>query len=72
VHVHGARVGSTLALACCTGGGTGSFQMMQAAALPDTFGPQNTLVILVNFQDNTAQPWTTQQAQSMVFGTASN
>jgi hypothetical protein len=72
VHVHGTRIGNTLALACCTGGSTGSFQVMQAAALPNTFGPQNTLVILVNFQDNTSQPWTTQQAQSMVFGTASN
>jgi NPCBM-associated, NEW3 domain of alpha-galactosidase len=72
VHAHGTRVGGTLALACCTGGSSGSFQVTQAAPLSNTFGAQNTLVMLVNFQDNTAQPWTTQQAQSMVFGTASN
>jgi hypothetical protein len=39
--------------------------------LPNTFGAQSTLVILVNFQDDpTNQPWTPSQVQSAVFGSA--
>lgn len=41
------------------------------APLPNTFGAQNTLVILINFQDApTNQPWTPSQVQSAVFGSA--
>ncbi len=41
--------------------------------LPNTFGAQSTLVILVNFQDNpTNQPYTVAYAQSVVFGTTSS
>jgi hypothetical protein len=37
--------------------------------LPNTFGAQSTLVILVNFQDAPSnQPWTPAQIQSEVFG----
>jgi hypothetical protein len=37
--------------------------------LPNTFGAQNTAVILVNFQDApTNQPWTPTQVQAAVFG----
>ncbi len=37
--------------------------------LPNTFGAQSTLVILVNFQDAPSnQPWTLAQVQSEVFG----
>src|SRR6266852_5103890 len=40
------------------------------APLPNTFGAQSTLVILVNFQDApTNQPYTVAYAQSVVFGT---
>ncbi len=40
---------------------------------PNTFGEQKTLVMLVNFQDAPAnQPWTVEQARSMVFGDVSN
>jgi hypothetical protein len=39
-----------------------------AALLPNTFGAQQTLVILVNFQDAPTQPWTISQVQSAVFG----
>jgi len=70
VHVHGTRIGSALALS--SGTSAGSFQVVQAAALSNTFGAQNTLVMLVNFQDNATQPWTAQAAQSIVFSTASN
>jgi NPCBM-associated, NEW3 domain of alpha-galactosidase/Gametolysin peptidase M11 len=72
VHVHGTRIGDTLALACCTGGSTSTIQVVQAAPLPNTFGAQNTLVMLVNFQDNAGQPWTPQTAQTTVFSSASN
>jgi M6 family metalloprotease-like protein len=37
--------------------------------LPNTFGQQNVLIILVNFQDLATQPWTTQTASSLTFGT---
>jgi hypothetical protein len=37
-----------------------------------TFGAQKTLVMLVNFQDNAIQPWTTDEIRTMVFGTVSN
>lgn len=41
--------------------------------LPNTFGAQSTLVILVNFQDNpTNQPYTAADAQSVVFGPSSD
>src|SRR5690349_4930789 len=70
VHVHGTRLGNALALT--SGTSTGSFQVVQAAVLANTFGAQNTLVMLVNFQDNASQPWTLQDAQSMMFGTVSN
>ena len=70
VHVHGTRIGSALAL----GSGTSptSFAVTQPASLPSTFGAQSTLVMLVNFQDNSSQPWSVTDAQTMVFTTASN
>jgi hypothetical protein len=41
--------------------------------LPNTFGAQSTLVILVNFQDApTNQPYTLAAAQSVVFGPVNN
>jgi hypothetical protein len=42
------------------------------APLPNTLGEQRTLVMLVNFQDNTAQPYTVDQARNLVFGTVNN
>src|SRR5258706_1169919 len=71
VRVHGVRFSSGLAL---TSGGTSSTSSVQtvSAALPNTLGAQKTLVILVNFQDNTSQPWTVATAQNVVFTTASN
>ena len=44
-----------------------------AIPLPNTFGAQSTVIILVNFQDNpTYQPFTVADAQSVVFGTGSS
>ena len=40
-------------------------------ALPNTFGPQKTLIILVNFQNNPVQPFTVAYAQN-VAATTSN
>lgn len=43
-----------------------------AAAFPNTYGVQKTLVILVNFSDlPSAQPMTKAQAETVVFGTTS-
>jgi M6 family metalloprotease-like protein len=40
--------------------------------VPNTFGVQSALVILVNFQDSPTQPFTTGDAYNAVFGTANN
>src|SRR5713226_7110498 len=40
--------------------------------VPNTFGAQSTLVILVNFQDDAVQPYTVTDAQNVFFGTANN
>jgi hypothetical protein len=41
--------------------------------LPNTFGEQKTLVVLVNFQNNpTSQPYTVDQVRTLVFGNVSN
>ena len=76
VRVKGVRVGNSLALACCNSGsatGSNSLQVVQAAALPNTLGGHNTLVILVNFQDNPgAQPYTVSAVQNTAFTQTSN
>jgi hypothetical protein len=40
--------------------------------VPNTFGAQSTLVILVNFQDYANEPYTVADTQNMFFGTANN
>lgn len=75
VRIKGVRVGGSMALACCSTSTTtsSSLQVVQAAALPGTMGGQNTLVILVNFQDNpTNQPFTVSAVQNAAFTQASN
>jgi hypothetical protein len=71
VRASGVQVGGSLALACCSSTSTSSSTSVQtvASALPNTFGAQNVLVILVNFQDNASQPWTPTTVSSLVFGT---
>src|SRR5690349_4432093 len=53
VRVRGEKIGETLAL---DSGANGMQTLSQV--FPNTFGPQKTLVLLVNFQDNTTQPYT--------------
>ena len=74
VQVDGVQVGEALATNSTSTSTTTSTtsNTSSASVLPNTFGAQKTLVILVNFQDNTTQPWTPQDVQSTVFGTASN
>ena len=67
VRVRGQQIGETLAL----DGADTSIQTL-AYVLPNTFGAQKTLVLLVNFQDNPSQPYTTAYAQDVVFNTTSN
>jgi M6 family metalloprotease-like protein len=45
---------------------------LKSAAVPNTFGEQRTLVMLVNFQDQPVEPYTLADAEGIVFGTASN
>jgi hypothetical protein len=59
--------GSTSLTATSTGPTTSS-----AIPVPNTIGPQSTLVILVNFQDDPVQPYTVATAQSMFFSTVNN
>ncbi|EDP99827.1 Ig-like domain-containing protein [Shewanella benthica] len=49
-----------------------SASAITATSLVNTLGEQRTLVLLVNFQDNTSQPWTVAQAQELVFGTVND
>ncbi|SQH77154.1 conserved exported protein of unknown function, might belong to Peptidase M11 gametolysin [Shewanella benthica] len=49
-----------------------SASAVTATSLTNTLGEQRTLVLLVNFQDNTRQPWTVAQAQELVFGTVND
>ncbi|MEQ6292125.1 Ig-like domain-containing protein [Vogesella sp. GCM10023246] len=62
--VKGSQSGNVLALDSST---SGSVQVL-ASPEPNTFGTQNTAVLLVNFQDNQTQPYTKDQANTVVFG----
>ena len=66
VRVHGVRVNNALAL-----DSGANVQAAAAPIAPNTFGQQNTIVILVNFRNNTAQPYDT-TAAGTVFNTTSN
>jgi len=50
-----------------TGTSSGSSLQTLALASPNTFGVQQTLVMLINFQDNATQPYTLAAAQSVTF-----
>jgi hypothetical protein len=65
VRVHGRPNGDTLALKAAGGG----VEVLGLAA-SNTFGVQRTIVILVNFQDNTSQPYSTSAAYQTTFQTA--
>lgn len=65
VRAMGIRVGSAVALQS----GSASIQRL-AAAFPNTFGAQKTLMILVNFQDKITQPYTVGFAKSALATTS--
>lgn len=65
IRVKGLEVGDTLALG---GGGT---TVQQPAPAPNALGEQRTLVILVNFSDAPAEPYTRDDARTVMFGTTS-
>lgn len=75
VRVNGLRSGALLAV---SGGATITSATITAAAesasVPPALalGPQKTLVMLVNFTDNTSQPWTAADVSGRVFGEVSN
>jgi hypothetical protein len=64
VRMHGIELDNNLAFS-----GGGEVQTVSAAPAQSTVGEQRTLVMLVNFQDNAAQPWTRDQVTSAIFGT---
>jgi alpha-galactosidase-like protein/metallopeptidase family M12-like protein len=73
VRAHGVRIGNALALTSGTSTTTSSLQTVSAASLPPSSGAFNTLVIMVNFQDNpTSQPYTAADVQNVVFNQTSN
>jgi hypothetical protein len=68
VRVRGVRVNQTLALGS---GKKGSVQTL-SSAVPNTFGAQETLVILVNFQDAPSEPFTPDSVRTAFFTTTSD
>src|SRR5258708_1180603 len=74
VRIRGQQSGATMILA--SGGSVTKLSRTPpppTGPLPNTFGAQSTLVILVNFQDApTSQPYPAAVAQSVVFGTANS
>jgi hypothetical protein len=67
VRVKGVQVDGALALSS----DSTSVETLALAA-PNTFGAQKTVVLLVNFQDNPAQPWTLNQVRNVVFTETNN
>lgn len=68
VRLRGRVTGEALTL----DGTTSSVQVTSAAALPAAMGEQRVAVILVKFQDDTAQPMTREAANTLVFETTNN
>src|SRR5690348_7223413 len=56
VRVQGVQLEQKVAVA--SGTSSTSLQTVSNAPMPNAMGAQNTLVVLVNFQNNTAQPYT--------------
>lgn len=55
-----------------TGGSSTGGTTTSSIPVPNTFGSQSVLVILVNFQDDPIQPYTAAAAQNAFFGTANS
>ena len=67
VRMRGIRTNDVLALQS----GGDSVQVL-SSALPNTLGEQRTLVILLNFRNDTSQPYTADFANNVFFGTTSS
>jgi len=67
VQAHGVQIDNMLAL-----DGSTDVQQVVPAPVPSTFGAQATAVLLINFSDNPAQPYTVTEAQSAIFGMTSD
>ncbi len=76
IRATGVRVGEALAIQSgrdnLSASKSSGFETMAMAVAPNTFGEQKVLVLLVNFQDKTTQPWTADQVRSLVFGSVNN
>lgn len=70
VQVEGVQMGDRMALSSSGLSVIGG--SMTASILPNSFGAQKTLVILVNFQDMATQPYSPSTAYSVTFTSASN
>jgi M6 family metalloprotease-like protein len=64
--------GSTNVTKTTGGGTTGGGTTTTSIPVPNTFGTQSVLVILVNFQDDPVQPYTVADAQNAFFVSANN
>ena len=72
---HGAMAlesGEQLLMLAADGGTDGGSNDGTPAPVPNTFGEQRVLVMLVNFEDNPSEPFTVDDANNLVFGTASD
>ena len=70
VRVQGVLVQQKVAVA--SGTSSTSLQTISNAPMPNAMGAQNTLVVLVNFQNNTTQPYTASYANDETFVKNSN
>lgn len=65
VSIKGVRVGEAVAVE--ENGLQSKANNAEAAALPNTFGEQKLLILLVNFQNNQSQPFSINQVNDLVF-----
>ncbi|HEY2971794.1 MAG TPA: hypothetical protein VGJ48_04725, partial [Pyrinomonadaceae bacterium] len=73
VRVQGVELGDGIALdSTMLSSSTDTTQTASVAVAPNTFGEQKVLVLLVNFQDKTTQPWTATQVHDVVFNQVNN
>ena len=70
VRVQGVQLEQKVAVASSTS--STSLQTVSNAPMPNAMGAQNTLVVLVNFQNNTTQPYTASYANDETFVKNSN
>ena len=72
VRVQGVQVGTELALASGSSNTATSSVTTVSSALPNTLGQISLAVLLVNFQDNPVQPFTTSSVDSTFFSGTKN